>query len=312
MNRGVDIEAFFSLNNQDLFVDVPNCANFGRQVAEKEKLFVALGSRLKGVPEVLTLGVRPNFTDYSEEEKKLIFSATMILYPTANYAQFFTTLGKSFFPSLETCLYADEKIKQTTLFSMLGISHPRTRVYYRLHHKDIVSDFAFPFVAKLPRASSQGRGVYKIENSEQLERYLRLTSIAYIQEYLPHDRDLRVILVNYEPILSYWRQRDPANFRANLHQGATPQFLEIPGEAVSLARDTALRCRFNDVGLDLILCRGTWYVIEANMEYGREGLRIKGMDLKQILREKLLSGELMPPMSGKGVVEAANQAASGA
>lgn len=312
MNRGVDIEAFFSLNNQDLFVDVPNCANFGRQVAEKEKLFVALGSRLKGVPEVLTLGVRPNFTDYSEEEKKLIFSAAMILYPTANYAQFFTTLGKLFFPSLETCLYADEKIKQTTLFSMLGISHPRTRIYYHLHHQDILSDFAFPFVAKLPRASSQGRGVYKIENSEQLERYLRLTSIAYIQEYLPHDRDLRVILVNYEPILSYWRQRDPANFRANLHQGATPQFLEIPGEAVSLARDTALRCRFNDVGLDLILCRGTWYVIEANMEYGREGLRIKGMDLKQILREKLLSGELMPPMSGQRVVEAANPAASGA
>jgi hypothetical protein len=53
-------------------------------------------------------------------------------------------------------------------------------------------------------------------------------------------------------------------------------------------------------------------VIEANMEYGREGLRIKGMDLKQILREKLLSGKLMPPMSGQGVVEAENLAASGA
>lgn len=281
-------------------------------MCEKEKLFVALGSRLKGVPEVLTLGVKPNFADYSEQEKKLMFSATMILYPTANYAQFFTTLGRPFFPSLETCLYADEKIKQTTLFSMLGVPHPRTRVYYHLHHRDILRDFAFPFVAKLPRASSQGRGVYKIENPEQLEKYLRLTSVAYIQEYLPHDRDLRVILVNYEPILSYWRQRDPANFRANLHQGATPQFLEIPAEAVSLARDAAHSCRFNDVGLDLILCGGTWYVIEANMEYGRKGLRIKGMDLKQILREKLLSGELMPSVNRQGVVAAANQAALGA
>jgi hypothetical protein len=53
--------------------------------------------------------------DYSEEERDLIAGAAMILYPTANYAQFFTTLGKPFFPSLETCLYADEKIKQTTL-----------------------------------------------------------------------------------------------------------------------------------------------------------------------------------------------------
>ncbi len=267
---------------------------------EKRKLFVALGSRLKGVPEVLTLGVKPNFMDYSEEERDLIAGAAMILYPTANYAQFFTTLGKPFFPSLETCLYADEKIKQSTLFSMLGIPHPRTRIYYHLHHRDILGDFSFPFVAKLPRASSRGRGVYKIENSEQLNAYLRLTPIAYIQEYLPHERDLRVILINYEPILSYWRQRDPSNFRANLHQGGTPQFLEIPHDALSLARRAALQCKFNDVGLDLIQCKETWYVIEANMEYGREGLRMKGMNLKEILREKLLSGDLMPPVSGQG------------
>jgi ribosomal protein S6--L-glutamate ligase len=277
-------------------------------VTESRKLFVALGSRLKGVPEVLTLGVRSNFTDYSEEEKKLIFQASMILYPTANYAQFFTTLGKPFFPSLETCLYADEKIKQTNLFSILGVPHPRTRIYYHLHHRQILSEFAFPFIAKMPRASSRGRGVFKIENSDQLHAYLRSTPVAYVQEYLPHDRDLRVILVNYEPILSYWRRRDPADFRTNLHQGGTAQFLEVPDEALCLARDTARRCKLNDVGLDLIPCRGRWYVIEANMAYGREGLRLKGMNLKQILREKLLSGALMPSSSGRCVVAATARA----
>jgi ribosomal protein S6--L-glutamate ligase len=277
-------------------------------VIKKTNQFVALGSRLKEVPEVLTLGVKPNFMDYSEEERNLIAGAAMILYPTANYAQFFTTLGKPFFPSLETYLYADEKIKQSTLFSMLGIPHPRTRFYYHLHHRNILGDFSFPFVAKLPRASSRGRGVYKIANPEQLNAYLRLTPIAYIQEYLPHDRDLRVILVNYEPILSYWRQRDPSNFRANLHQGGTPLFFEIPYDALSLAQDTAFRCKFNDVGLDLIQCRGKWYVIEANMEYGREGLRMKGMKLKEILREKLLSGELMPAPSGQGAGATAGRA----
>jgi ribosomal protein S6--L-glutamate ligase len=300
--------AFFSLNGEDLVLRASKSSIFGHRVTEKTKRFVALGSRLKGVPEVLTLGVKPNFTDYSDEEKKLIFNAAMILYPTANYAQFFNTLGKPFFPSLETCLYADEKIKQTTLFSMLNVPHPRTRIYYHLHHQDILRDFSFPFVAKLPRASSRGRGVYKIEKPEQLQAYLRLTPVAYIQEYLPHDRDLRVILVNYEPILSYWRHRDPTNFRANLHQGGTPQFLEIPEDALSVARDTAFRCRFNDVGLDLLPYRGKWYVLEANMEYGREGLRMKGMNLKQILREKLLSGELMPSSSGQSGDAAPGQA----
>jgi ribosomal protein S6--L-glutamate ligase len=300
----IDNTFFFSLNDGEFFPGVLKPSICGLRVIGNRKLFVALGSRLKGVPEVLTLGVKPNFTDYSGEEKRLIFRASMILYPTTNYAQFFTTLGKPFFPSLETCLYADEKIKQTNLFSLLGVPHPRTKIYYHLHHRQILSDFAFPFVAKLPRASSRGRGVYKIENSDQLHAYLRSTPVAYIQEYLPHDRDLRVILVNYEPILSYWRRRNGANFRTNLHQGGTAQFSGVPDDALSLARDAARRCRLNDVGLDLIPCKGTWYVIEANMEYGREGLRMKGMNLKQILREKLLSGELMPSSNGQSVVAA--------
>jgi ribosomal protein S6--L-glutamate ligase len=303
----IDNASFFSLNDGEFFPGILKPSFCGRGVSENRKLFVALGSRLKGVTEVLTLGVKPNFTDYSEEQKQLIFRASMVLYPTTNYAQFFTTLGKPFFPSLETCLYADEKIKQTNLFSMLGISHPRTKIYYHLHHRQILSDFAFPFIAKMPRASSGGRGVYKIENRDQLQAYLRLTPVAYIQEYLPHDRDLRVILVNFEPILSYWRRRDAADFRTNLNQGGTVQFLEVPDDALSLACDAARRCRFNDVGLDLIPYGGTWYVIEANMAYGREGLRLKGMSLKQILRKKLLSGELMPS-SGQRVVAVAARA----
>ena len=112
--------------------------------------YIALGSRLQGVPEVITLGVKPNFYDYSVYERELISGSDTILYPTLNYAQFFNTIGKKIFPSLETYIYADEKIKQTTLFNMLGIPHPRTRIYYHLHHRDILKDFSFPFIAKLP------------------------------------------------------------------------------------------------------------------------------------------------------------------
>ncbi|MFH1125323.1 MAG: RimK family alpha-L-glutamate ligase [Pseudomonadota bacterium] len=253
---------------------------------------VALGSRLKGVPEVITLGVRPNFQDYTPHERELIFGSRIILYPSRNYAQFFTTLGKRIFPSVETCLYADEKIKQTTLFYMLDIPHPRTRIYYGRHHGKILEDFHFPFIAKLPRASAQGRGVFKIQSAEELRGYLKLTHVAYIQEFLPHERDLRVILINYEPVLAYWRQRAPGNFKTNLFQGGSIHFEDIPPDGVRLAEKAARKCKFNDVGLDLIRGGGGWYVIEANMKYGRKGLKIKGLDLKEIIRGKLLSGEL--------------------
>ena len=255
---------------------------------------VALGSRLRGVPEVITLGVKPNFLDYTRKERGLIFDAKIILYPTDHYAEFFTTFGKAIFPSLETCLYSDDKIKQTTLFNVLGIPHPRTRLYYHLHHEEILRDWEFPFIAKRPRASAQGKGVFKIENQGQLEWYLHANPIAYIQEYIPHERDLRVILINYEPILAYWRTRMPGCFKTNVYQGGSISFDGIPEEGITLAKEAARKCRFNDAGLDLLPHDGKWYVLEANMKYGRTGLGMKGLDLKVIIRQMLLSGELFP------------------
>lgn len=254
--------------------------------------YLAFGSRLVGVPEVMTIGVKPNFHDYSPLAQQQIRDASVILYPTLNYAQFFTTMGKKIFPSLETYLYADEKIKQTTLFNLLALPHPRTRFYLQRDFSRIEKDFAFPFIAKIPRASAQGRGVFLITSAAELERYLAITKIAYIQEYIPHDRDLRVILINYEPVLAYWRRRCAGNFRTNLYQGGEIEFAAIPQGVIPMAQEFARRCNFNDVGLDLLEHNGTWYLIEANMQYGRQGLRKKNMVLKEIIRRKLLDGTL--------------------
>ena len=86
---------------------------------------VALGSRLRGIPQVITLGVKPNFLDYDQEERNLIKESRIILYPSRNYAQFFNTSGKRTFPGLETYLYADNKIMQTTLFLHDGDTSPK-------------------------------------------------------------------------------------------------------------------------------------------------------------------------------------------
>ncbi len=260
---------------------------------KKNTKFISLGSRLRGVSEVLTLGVKPNFMDYTPGERDLILKAGIILFPTLNYAQFLTTMEKRIFPSLENHLYADEKIKQTTLFQMLQIPHPRTRFYYHLHHKDILKDFTFPFIGKLPRASARGRGVFKFDTPGELEEYLKLTGVAYIQEYLPHDRDLRVVLINYQPILAYWRKNAPNEFRSNLSRGGAISFDNIPTEAVRLARDSARKCKFDDVGMDLLYCKDKWHVLEANMKYGRKGLKMKGLELPEIMRRMLLSGEII-------------------
>ncbi len=176
---------------------------------------------------------------------------------------------------------------------MLSIPHPKTKIYLKREFDRIENDFPFPFIAKIPRASSRGRGVFKITDSALLEEYLQKTKFAYIQEYLPHERDLRVVLINYQPVLAYWRNIVPGDFRTNVYQGGSIDFDNIPEDALPLARECARKCNFNDVGLDLLKSDGEWYVIEANMQYGREGLKKKNMVLKEVIREKLMKGTLI-------------------
>jgi ribosomal protein S6--L-glutamate ligase len=242
---------------------------------------------------VVFIPVRPNFSDYSEEERRRIRGARKVYYPTWLYVDLFLTLGKTIFPSRETYVYSGDKIKQTVLFQILGIPHPRTRIYFGDQSKEILKDFTYPFIAKVPRGSSMGQGVYLIRDQEGLERYLRLNPVAYIQEYLPLEKDLRVILIKHEVVLAYWKAAPPGEFRNNLAQGATISFEDIPREALALAEEVARKCNFDDVGLDL--CHNNskgWMVLEANMHYGLQGLKQKGLDIRLILRDMVKQGKI--------------------
>ena len=119
-----------------------------------------------------------------------------------------------------------------------------------------MNDFSLPLIAKTPRASALGRGVYLIREPQQLERYLARHNPAYIQEYLPLERDLRVVVIGKKPVCAYWRQAPPGEFRHNLAQGASLDFGDVPGEAVQLAKKAAEMCGLDEVGIDLAWRRG--------------------------------------------------------
>jgi ribosomal protein S6--L-glutamate ligase len=186
-----------------------------------------------------------------------------------------------------------DKIKQTALFNLLKIPHPRTRVFYGDYQKSkILQHFSFPFVAKIPRGSALGRGIHLIRNEAELAAYNCLTRAAYIQEYLNIDRDLRVVLIHSRIIHAYWRIAKPGEFRTNVSQGATISFDDIPEEALALAQNTARLCQLDDVGLDICFSKGRYWVLEANMKYGHEGFRQAGIDFYKIIDEMIENGRI--------------------
>ena len=257
------------------------------------KRVIALESRLKGCRNVLTLGVRPNFSDYSPEEADLLRRERKIYYPTPFYADLFDTMGKQTFPSYHTYKYAQDKIKQTALFHLMDIPHPRTRVFYG-HRKRaaIVDYFKFPFIGKVPRGSAMGKGVYLINNPEELEAYSNHLNPAYIQEYLASDRDIRVVVIGGKIIHAYWRIAPPGDFRSNVSVGGTVCLDPVPQKALDLAQCTAKMCRWDDVGIDICRYDDRYYVLEANMKYGKEGFRRAGIDYKSLMEDLIENGDI--------------------
>ena len=94
---------------------------------------IALEARLRACRNVITLGVRPNFEDYGEDHARMILDAPIIYYPSVFYAELFDTMGKATFPSYHNYKCVQDKIKQTALFQMLAIPHPRTRAVSYTH-----------------------------------------------------------------------------------------------------------------------------------------------------------------------------------
>jgi len=255
------------------------------------KKVIALEDRLKNCKNVITLGVRPNFSDYSPQEAELIRRADKIYYPTSFYADLFDALGKKTFPSYHTYKCVQDKIKQTALLDLLDLPHPRTRVFYGDRQKQSISNhFTFPFIGKIPRGSALGRGVYLIRNEKELRNYLDQVSPAYIQEHLPIDRDMRVVVIGRRVIHAYWRIAPENEYRSNLAVGGKISLAPVPEKARNLALQVARACCWDDVGIDICENNGQFYILEANMKYGREGFRQAGLDYAKVM-ESLIENE---------------------
>ena len=260
---------------------------------KNSKKVIALEARLKGCKNVMTLGVRTNFSDYSRQEADLIRSADKIYYPTTFYAELFDAMGKKTFPSYHTYKCVQDKIKQTALFDLLEIPHPRTRVFYGKRQKGAICDhFEFPFIAKIPRGSAMGRGVYLVQNQDDLRTYCDLSNPAYIQEYRPAGRDMRVVIIGNIVAHAYWRIAPPGEFRSNVAVGATVSLDPVPQNVLDLALDTARRCQWDDVGIDIVEYDGKLYVLEANMKYGKEGFRVAGIDYIKLMESMIENGQI--------------------
>lgn len=224
-------------------------------------------------------GVRFIKPDHYFRELDAVREADWVLYP--EYWQVNSLLyglKKRIFPSAASYHLGHNKIEQTRALMTVAPQHvPWTEILPAIDSsiEHILDLFTFPFVAKVAR-SSMGDGVFRIESRADLLRYAEHNPVLYVQEYLPIQRDLRVVWVGKEVLTAYWREQGDG-FHFNVAKGGVISFDLIPPGALELVRHVATTLGIDHAGFDIAVVAGHCYILEFNVFFGLDGLNRQGI-----------------------------------
>ncbi|MCP5145286.1 MAG: hypothetical protein H6978_10780 [Gammaproteobacteria bacterium] len=234
-------------------------------------------------------------------------AADWILYP--EYWQLNALvfgLHARIFPSLATYLIGHDKVAMTRVFETVAPAHvPLTLIHgnTQIYADEIWAKLPTPFVAKIPKAS-MGEGVFLIETRSDWRRYCERTDVLYAQEYLPIDRDLRLIVIGEKVVGGYWRLQSANGFHNNIARGGVAVPGPIPPAATALVEGVAGTLGIDHAGFDVALVDGHPYLLEFNRLFGNQGLNELVGDITpgilNYLETKLQDSDPRRPKRGGG------------
>lgn len=198
-------------------------------------------------------------------------------------------MGKRIFPSESSYYLGFDKVEMMRAFQARFSAHvPPTLMLPNTptNREMILDEMLLPFVAKLPR-SSRGEGVFLIGSVQDWEDYCARTTLLYVQEYLPVDRDLRIIWIGDRVVHAYWRVAAPDCFHNNIARGASVSAGEIPDNALLLVEKLSRVFNIDHAGFDIAMLGDHPYVFEFNRLFGQEGLKDAGIRPGEIVFDYL-------------------------
>lgn len=181
---------------------------------------------------------------------------------------------KRIFPSPASYALGHDKVEMTRAFMAVAPQHvPFTLIHGNSPEKadEIWQKMPLPFVAKIPK-SSMGEGVFLIESLADWHQYCLKTDVLYAQEYLPIDRDLRIVVIGEKVLGGYWRVQSDNGFHNNIARGGMLLEGPLPESAVELVLKLAHSLGIDHAGFDIAMIDHYPFVLEFNRMFGTQGI----------------------------------------
>jgi ribosomal protein S6--L-glutamate ligase len=142
--------------------------------------------------------------------------------------------------------------------------------------KNILKKMSYPIIMKFPKGT-QGKGVMFAESYASASSILDALSVlkqpVIIQEYIEtSSTDIRAIVVGKEVVAAYRRLGCVEEKRANFHQGALGEPVELDDSVKATAVAAAKAIKAEICGVDILEGSKGHVVIEVNISPGLQGI----------------------------------------
>lgn len=193
--------------------------------------------------------------------------------------------------AIETCV---DKYLASARLDAAGMRVPPTTVCQHAQAAQEAFERLGGDVVVKPLFGSEGRGMVRVTERDTAWRVFRtlerLQTVLYLQQFIPNDGwDVRALVLDGRVVAAI-RRRSAGGWRTNVAQGGRAERIDLPLSEAELAIRAATALDAPLAGVDLLLGRAGWYVLEVNAVPGWRALApVTGVDVAAAVVDSLVA-----------------------
>jgi len=145
-----------------------------------------------------------------------------------------------FIPSLDTQFSNKSKENVTRFAWKYDLPIPKTYIYYNRENADkFLKKTKYPKIIKKSYGPSNYGGyfVHKVDSYKEAKALFNEKKYhpMYIQDFIPMEADIRVMLIGHKPVCAFWRRAPKGEWLTNTSQGGSMDYKNVPKSVLDLA-----------------------------------------------------------------------------
>ena len=208
-------------------------------------------SNFKGWPdkiEIVTYHWKNDKDRFIREVKKKKIDVLVGNIPATAYETFreisLALPNVRFIPSLDTQFSNKSKENVTRFAWKYDLPIPKTYIHYdKDSAKKFLKQCKYPKIIKKSYGPSNYGGyfVHKVDDKKEAKKLLAEKKYhpVYIQDFVPMEADIRVMLIGHKPVCAFWRRAPEGEWLTNTSQGGNMDYMDVPKNVLDLAVKTS-------------------------------------------------------------------------